>query len=454
VNNEPNAASPLPHGFTAPDAPSYEILNTCVHCGLCLPTCPTYRETLREQSSPRGRLHLMQAVSEGRVDVLDPTFTGQMYECLDCRACEAVCPSGVRYAEVLEDSRAQIERRRRPGLQERLLRRAVYGLAFSDLRLLRLMATVLRFYQRSGLAAFARRSGVLRLLHANRLEALAPPMPASFFVPRGQVFRAQGERRGSVSLLAGCVMHTAFAEIDRATVRLLARNGWDVVVPAEQGCCGALHVHAGELDAARTLARSNIRAFEATGTDLIVSNAAGCGAALKEYGRLLADDPVWADRAARLAERARDATEVLTLAPLRGQLGRIDLTATYQDPCHLMHAQRIAAQPRALLAAIPGLRVVEMDEATLCCGSAGVYNVTQPEMSAALLDRKLRNALQTGPDLIVTANPGCMLQLRSGLRAKARSAENQPRVVHIVELLDAAYRGDGSGSALASTDRI
>ena len=429
-----------PVGFTLKDTPSYEVLNTCVQCGLCLPTCPTYRETYREQSSPRGRLRLMGAVWEGRLDVLDPVFVGQMYECLDCRTCEAVCPSGVLYGAVLEASRAQIEQARTArGVRspaERVIRRLVFGLLFADMRLFRLTSALARLYQQSGAQRIARRSGLLRLLRLERLEAQLPSMSRRFFVPRGQLFPALAERRGRAGLLAGCVMHTAYVDVHRATVRVLRRNGWDVVVPAAQGCCGALHVHAGDADGGRALMRRNIAAFGDASVDVVVSNAAGCGAAMKEYGHLLDGDPAWAERATAFSAQVRDITELLAAAPLQGELGRLDTTVTYQEPCHLAHAQRIATAPRVLLQAIPGLRLVEMAESSLCCGSAGTYSVTQPEMSARLLERKLTNALATGARIIASANPGCMLQLGSGLRRRAPGVQ----VRHVVELLDAAYR--------------
>jgi glycolate oxidase iron-sulfur subunit len=431
-------------GFSGFDIPNFEILNTCVKCGLCLPTCPTYRATGREQSSPRGRIHLMQSVHEGRTDLLDPIFVEQAYECLDCRACEAVCPSGVQYGQVIEDSRAQIERARsehkRQGLFERLLRSVVLGRLFTDLRLLRALATVLRFYQTTGLQQLARRTGLLRLLQLERLERQMPDMRAPFLVPSGQTFAALGERRGRVALLAGCVMQTAFADIDRATIRVLVRNGWEVIVPAGQQCCGALHIHAGELDPARGLARANITAFESASADYIVNNAAGCGAALKEYGRLLERDQAWGERAARFAEQVRDVTELLAMHPLRGPLAGRAMVATYQDPCHLLHAQKISTAPRTVLASLPGMSLVEMTDPGLCCGSAGIYSITHPEMSSRLLYDKLDHALETGAQVIATANAGCLLQLQAGLRMRGQQRSAGVRARHVVELVDDAYR--------------
>lgn len=422
--------------FTGIDA----ILNTCVQCGLCLPSCPTYREMCREQSSPRGRLHLMRAVAEGRLDVLDPVFTDQMDECLGCRACEPACPSGVAYGAALETARAAVEQARtargRRSWRARALRRLVFDWLLRDLARVRALGTAAWLAQRSGLQALTRRSGLVRALGLERLEAQLPPLSRPFFVPRGQVYPVHGASRGRAGLLAGCVMHTAFAPVMQATVRVLTRNGWEVVVPAGQGCCGALHLHAGEPRGGRALARRLIAAFEAAGVDVVVTNSAGCGAAMKEYGHLLAGDPAWADRAAAFSARVRDVTELLAQEPLRGHLAPLHRTVVYQDPCHLLHAQRIAAAPRALLRAVPGLRLVEAGEAGLCCGSAGSYSLLRPEMSDRLLRRKLDQLLATGAEEIVTANPGCLLQLRAGLRRRGLRLP----VRHIVELMDEAYR--------------
>lgn len=428
-----------PAGFTAPDLPPSDVFNRCVRCGLCLPTCPTYVETLVETSSPRGRIALIKSVSEGRLDLTSPGFMHQMEECLDCRACEAVCPSGVAYGELLEPARSQIQRSTGPAQpwHRRLVRFFSLRLLFTHLWLMRLVAVLLRFYQRSGLQGFARGSGLLRLLRLDRLEALAPPISGRFFVPRGQRFEAHGRRRAGVFIHAGCVMHVAFAEVDRATVRVLQRGGCDVLAGAHQGCCGAIAVHAGEMELGRELAKKNIAAFEASGADAYVINAAGCGSTLKEYGHLFAEDEEWAERARAFSARVHDITEFLDQIGIDPNLGRIEATVTYQEPCHLAHAQRITAPPRRLLAMIPGLELREMAESSLCCGSAGIYNVTQPEMSERLGRRKVGHALAVEPQIIVTANPGCALQLAKGLRAAGRE---DVAVKHVVELLDESYR--------------
>jgi glycolate oxidase iron-sulfur subunit len=426
-------------GFTGTDLPPESVYNQCVRCGLCLPTCPTYVETLVETSSPRGRIALIRAVDEGHIDLTSPGFVHQMSECLDCRACEAVCPSGVAYGQLLEPARAQVERvvGAKRGPLAKLVRSLSIGWLFGNLGVMRAAATLLRFYQRSGLQSFARSSGVLRALKLDGLEAMAPRISTRFFVPRDERYpSATIECKATVLLHAGCVMHVAFAEVDEASARVLQQSSCEVLVPSDQGCCGAIAVHAGDLDRGRAMAKRNIAAFERSDAEYYVVNAAGCGSALKEYGHLFSDDPEWAGRAARFSSRVRDITEFLDEIGIPDELGRIDAVATYQEPCHLVHAQRIAAAPRRLLAKIPGLRVREMNESSLCCGSAGIYNVTQPEMSARLAKRKIDNALATEPDVIVTANPGCALQLTNALRTEGRDVA----VRHVVELLDESYR--------------
>ena len=434
-------------GFNVPDVPPAGVYDQCVRCGLCLPACPTYLETLVETSSPRGRIALIKAVDEGRLDVTSHGFVHQMSECLDCRACEAVCPSGVEYGRLLEPTRTQVERAgapRRP-LVQRLIRTFALDLLFSNMRLMRAVATMLRFYQRSGLQRVARATGLLRLLGLEQVEAQSPRISSRFFIPDGRRSPSRTKPAKATAFAhAGCVMHVAFANVDEATVRVLNRAGCDVVVPAGQGCCGAISIHAGEMERGRRLAKANIVAFERSGADVYVVNAAGCGSALKEYGTLFSADPAWSERAARFSEKVRDVTEFLDeigLAPeirpldsvdTSNGVGRADTVVVYQDACHLINAQRIASAPRRLLAQIPGLTLREIEEPAICCGSAGIYNLTQPEMSARLQRRKIANVLAADPDIIVTANPGCAMQLVSGLRDAGRSIP----IKHVVELLD------------------
>jgi glycolate oxidase iron-sulfur subunit len=426
-----------PRGFTGSDIPPDDVFNQCVRCGLCLPTCPTYVETLVETSSPRGRIALIKSVAEGHLDLLSPGFVHQMSECLDCRACEAVCPSGVAYGQLLEPARTQIVRataESRP-VGQRLVRAVAVGWLFSNLWLMRIVGFFIRFYQKSGLQSFARSRGILRALKLDKLEAMAPTMSDRFFVPKGQRWKAEGASKATVFMHAGCVMQIAFGEVDEATVRVLQKSGCDVVAPAAQGCCGAITIHAGEMDRGRELAKVNIVAFEESAADYYIVNAAGCGSSLKEYGHLFAEDATWADRASAFSGRVRDVTEFLDEIGISPNLGRIDAVVTYQEPCHLAHAQRITAAPRRLLAQIPGLVLREMAESSLCCGSAGVYNVTEPEMSERLRTRKIERIAEVTPQIVATANPGCALQITNGLRDAGQAIE----VAHIVTLLDRSY---------------
>ncbi|MFM2309313.1 MAG: hypothetical protein RLY87_1434 [Chloroflexota bacterium] len=429
--------------FYGTDIPNDAVINTCVHCGLCLSSCPTYRETGLEQFSPRGRIYLMKAVSDGRIGMESDVFQEQMSACLNCRACEAVCPSGVQYGQILESARTQIHNAKVDGTLPRYtastsaVRSVVFGQLFANMSLFRAFSRLLWIYQKSGLQWLARTSGVIKLFGLAEQEAILPPINNTFTVPRDQVYPAIGAEKARVALLSGCIMSTAFAHVHSATIRVLQRNGVTVVVPRDQGCCGALHAHGGELDSARALAKRNIEAFGTT-YDAVIVNAAGCGSTLKEYGHLLHDDAAWADRAAAFSANVRDISEyVAALDVNTADLKPLPITVTYQEPCHLAHAQRISAQPRALLKKIPGLTLIEMAESSLCCGSAGIYNVTQPELAGQLGNRKIANAVRTNAAVVVTANPGCHLQLAGGLRTQGSAM----KVLHIAEVLDMAYRG-------------
>jgi glycolate oxidase iron-sulfur subunit len=426
-------------GFSGPDIPEDDLLRACVHCGMCLSSCPTYRLTGQEMSSPRGRLWLMRAVADDRLDLLDPLFDEQMYQCLNCRACEAVCPSGVHYGPLVEASRAQLEQHRPRSLPVNLMRRVGLEWLFADNRRLRRLVGLLRLSQRSGLSALARKLGLLDLMGMEDLEALTPRISRRALEPGNERWEA-GEGvsdKGSARLFNGCVMGTVFANTNRAAARVVARNGADVDVPVGQQCCGALHVHAGMMEEARVLARQNIEAFERSGDDPIIVTAAGCGAALKEYGYLLKDDPEYADRASRFSTRVRDFTEYLGARQLVPPTHPVRRTVTYQEPCHLAHAQRITQQPRDLMKAIPGLQLVEMKESSLCCGSAGIYNIIREEMANELGDRKALHAMETPAIEVITANPGCQMQVGASLRRNGSTA----RVRHIADLLDESYGG-------------
>ncbi|MBI3980277.1 MAG: 4Fe-4S dicluster domain-containing protein, partial [Chloroflexi bacterium] len=429
---------PVQHGV----GPSEEDLIRCVRCGLCLTSCPTYVELGVESDSPRGRIHLMRMVAEGRLPLSDG-FAMHMDRCLGCRACEAVCPSGVKYGRIIEATRAQLLEQRPQRPAARLLRDLVFRRLFPSPGRLRALGGAMRLYQRSGIRHLVRQALPGRIA---ALERLMPAMPDQFFeAPESEVVPAVGERRYRVGLLSGCVMSLAFADANRATVNVLTQNGCEVVIPREQVCCGALHAHGGDLAMARQLARNNIEAFARAGLDAVVLNSAGCGAMMKEYGELLADDPAYAERARRFSAAVRDVSEFLAGIPLNTRFGPLPWRVTYQDPCHLGHAQGIKRQPRQLLKAIPGLQLVEMREADMCCGSAGVYNVLQHDLSMQILDRKMRHVGAVQPEVIVTANPGCLAQLRLGAERTGLKA----RVMHVVEVLDAAYRaavgGQGSG---------
>lgn len=461
--NTPRVSIPLV-SFSAKDKPSSDIINTCVHCGLCLSSCPTYRETGLEMSSPRGRIYLMKAVDEGRIGLDSEVFQEQMSQCLNCRACEAVCPSGVQYGAILEASRAQIEQAKEAGaikgapaldaaapsgglpprpLWQTALRGTVFGALFKDMGLFRAFSGSMKLYQKSGAQWVARKSGILKLIGMADTETMLPPISERFVVPQGQIYPAEGARRSSVAVITGCIMGTAFANVHEATIRVLQKNGCEVILPPGQGCCGALHTHGGDLDGGRELARRNIAAFEGLGVDAIIVNAAGCGSTLKEYGHLLHDDPEWHARAEAFGKKVKDVHEFLAGLELnRAGLGRLEVSVTYQEPCHLAHAQRITVQPRTLLKAIPGLELREMHESSLCCGSAGIYNVTQPEMAAQLGARKVTNALATGAQVIATGNPGCALQLAGELRRRGEEVQ----VRYVVELLDESYRRGATGA--------
>ena len=428
----PSNAGPLAlHGL------SVEGVNQCVHCGLCLAYCPTFSELGTEMDSPRGRIFLIKSLAEGRIGLSDSSVE-HLSLCLDCRACETVCPAGVPYGQLIEAAKAEIERQRPGGLVRRVFRWLNFGLLLGHPRVLACAAAGLRVYQATGLQALLRRSGIVRALPGtlSAWEALLPRLPAAADrAPLRALTPAGGERRGRVAMLTGCVQAVVFGAHNRATARVLARNGWDVVAPPEQGCCGALNAHGGDHARAVEMARRTIDVFERTGVEAVVVNTSGCGAHMKAYGTLLADDPAYADRARRFAGSVRDVSEFLAASPLRGPLSPVPMTVTYHDPCHVVHGQKIRTAPRQVLAQIPGLRMVDLPESDWCCGSAGIYNLTQPEMATRLLYRKVRHVTSTGAEAVVTANPGCILQIQQGLG----EAGSKIKVLHLVEIVDRAY---------------
>lgn len=399
----------------------------CIHCGLCLSSCPTYLETGNENQSPRGRIYLMRALEEGRA--VEEEVVGQIDGCLGCRACEAVCPSGVEYGALLEETRNRIEKRYRRPLRDRIVRRFLIGAILPRGRRLRTAIAAARIARESGLG----------FLLPGSVRDLLDAAPDTASIPRRTITiekrdAAPGTRAG---LLTGCVADVLFGETNTATARLLSRAGYDTVVPEGQVCCGALFAHGGEPERARELARINIAAFERSGTDMVVVNAAGCGSMLKEYGALLREDPAWRDRAARFSAGVRDLTEVVAGIDLPGDatISKHDTTradvVTYHDACHLAHAQRITREPREALRRAGG-RFVELPESDVCCGSAGSYSLTEPEMSARLRERKIANILTTGASIVVTSNPGCILQIRAGL---LRKGITDVEVLHIADYL-------------------
>ncbi len=423
-------------GFTGPDAPAESDLYRCVHCGLCLSSCPTYIETGLEMESPRGRLALMKAVNEGRVEIT-PRIVSHWEMCLQCRACEAACPSGVPYGRIMERTRAQV---RAAGLQSKELRRFSRFFLQAALpypRRLRFGAHLIRLYQRLGIQKLLRLSHLLYLLPGGvaKLESQLPPMSSRFFGPSATVYPAQGGKKMTVALLSGCVMPLMQGPTMEATVRVLTRNGCDVAVPLGQGCCGALNAHAGDLDNSRAMARANIDALMAAGVERVVTSSAGCGSTMKEYAELLKDDPEYSAKAVRFSEMMQDVTEFLVELPFEAPTATIDRSVTFQDPCHLAHAQRITAAPRVILNSIPGLELVEMENSTLCCGGAGIYSSVQPNLSQRLLRRKMNAIDATGTQEVITANPGCMLQVEQGFKSRGTSGS----VRHVVDILDEAY---------------
>ena len=421
------------------DDPAFEDLQRCVHCGYCICDCPTYLELGTEAESPRGRLHLISALSERRVSAT-AALVAHLDRCVQCRACETVCPSNVAFGRIMERGRALVLR----GVGGRAplgwrLRAALASFLLPHPGRLRFVAGLLRFYQRSGFQKLVRSTRLLKLIpgHLYEMEQFMPPLPDAIPALVEVTRPSDGDPAHRVALLAGCVTPLLYPNLHEATVRVLVRNGCEVLLPPKQTCCGALHVHAGDLKAARRLARQNIDAFLALGVEAVITNAAGCGSTMKEYGELLKGDPQYAEKAAMFSALVKDVTEYLVALGLNVEMGIVRGRVTYQDSCHLAHAQKIKAQPRAILQAIPGLDLVELPDADRCCGSGGIYNLTQPEMSWRLLEEKMKRVAATKAGILATANTGCMMQLQAGLR---RFGPKKTQMAHVVELLDEAYR--------------
>ena len=429
--------APRPSSFDAHNPPSKELLSDCVHCGFCLPACPTYVLWGEEMDSPRGRIYMIAKASQGEAP-LDQNFRQHMDNCLGCMACMTACPSGVQYDKLIEDTRPQIERNISRTPADRMFRKFLFAV-FPFAGRLRLMALPMFVYQRTGLQRLVRASGLLKLVPERlaTMEALLPTVPNSLF-HKLSGFTPSVRKGPRVGMLTGCVQQVFFQHVNEATLRVLSAEGYEVVIPLQQPCCGALMLHSGVEEAARSMARKMIAIFENEDVDYIVINAAGCGSTMKEYGHLLRDDPVWADRAKAFSAKCRDVSEILLMRESQTARNPISLRVAYQDACHLRHAQGIHAEPRSLLRSIPNLDVAEIGEANLCCGSAGVYNLLHPQPARELGDRKVGNLLAANAQALISANPGCLLQLQAGLR---RRGMDQVPMFHMVELLDASIRG-------------
>ena len=426
--------------FDAHHAPSNEIIEKCVHCGFCLPVCPTYVLWGQEMDSPRGRIYLMKMASEGAAE-MNSNWVSHMDSCLGCMACMTACPSGVDYGKLIEATRAQIERKIERPRGEKLHRRLMFEM-FTRPDRLRRMRLPLLAYQKSGLQSVVRKLGLLKLLpkKMRTMEALLPKIAPREAV--AEVTPAVGTKRRRVGLLLGCVQREFFSQVNAATARVLAADGCEVIAPQEQPCCGALLVHAGEEAAAVALAKRTIDSFERANVETVVTNAAGCGSNVKEYGHLLRDEPEYAERARAFAAKCKDISEVLAELEPRAKRNTLRLRVAFHDSCHLQHAQGVRSQPRALLSSIPGLEIAEIPEAPICCGSAGIYNLVQPDAANTLGDRKAELISTLNVDVVATGNPGCILQMQAAL---ARREQKTP-VVHTIQLLDASIRGDSSES--------
>jgi glycolate oxidase iron-sulfur subunit len=435
TSDSKNAAAPArASGFSGSDRPSYDDYARCVHCGLCLNHCPTYKLWGLEADSPRGRIRQIVLVEEGRLP-LGVSFVRHIDRCLDCRACETACPSGVEYGKLVEAARAQIEQHYPRPFLSRLAREIVFRRLLPYPQRIALLASLLRIYQRSGLQSLARASGLLRLLGLADRERLLPPIDQEFFFSQiGRTFPAAGRRRARVALFAGCIAQVSFTALHEATIRVLTANGCEVVVPHGQLCCGALAQHAGVVDVVRSLARINLDAFLREDFDAVITNAAGCGSTLKEYEQLFAAGSPEHEKARAFRSKMRDVTEFLAELGLIAPLVPLSLRVTYQDSCHLVHGQKVREAPRRLIRAIPGVELTEMAMSDYCCGSAGIYNVTETRTSLQILAEKMKHAQATGAPVIVTANPGCLLQLRAGAQIHSTGQD----VLHVVELLDRA----------------
>ena len=427
-------------GFDGSHPPDPKLIDSCVHCGFCLSTCPSYRVLGKEMDSPRGRIYLMDAINEGEI-ALNTATVEHFDSCLGCLACVSTCPSGVQYDKLISATRHQVERNYNRSLPDKLVRQLIFSL-FPNPDLLRILLFPLLVYQKLGISKLLQATGVIKAI-SPRLAAMESILPEitlkSFQDNLPDIIPAKGEKRYRVGVILGCVQRLFFSGVNEATVRVLTANGCEVVIPKSQGCCAALPEHQGQTEQAKVLARQMIDSFADTHVDFVIINAAGCGHTLKEYGHILADDPEYAEKAKIFAAKVKDSQEFLANVGLTAKLSPLtdkNLTLVYQDACHLLHGQKISVQPRQLLKQIPGVTLKEPIDAALCCGSAGVYNMLQPEVAEELGKQKAQNLLNTGADLIASPNPGCSLQISKYLQGKTIS------VMHPMELLDYSIRGD------------
>ncbi len=443
--NQTPATTPAPakaSGFDTKHPPDPSLINTCVHCGFCLSTCPSYRVLGKEMDSPRGRIYLMDGVNKGEAD-LNPTIKEHFDSCLGCLACVSACPSGVQYDQLLAAMRPQVERNIERSLGDRILRQLIFNL-FPYPNRLRPLLLPLYVYQKTGLQKLMRQSGLLKPFP--RLAAMESILPAvnlkSLIQPVPEIIPAQGEKRYRVGVILGCVQRLFFSPVNEATVRVLTANGCEVVIPKSQGCCGALPAHQGQEAQAQATARQMIDSFQNLNLDAIIINAAGCGHTLKEYGHILQDDPEYHPKAIEFSNKVRDVQEFLANVGLTAELHPVtdkeELKIVYQDACHLLHGQKISFPPRQLLRQIPGVKLREPLDAALCCGSAGVYNLLQPEIADELGQQKAQNLVNTGAEIIASPNPGCSLQIKKHLELQNQTIS----LYHPMELLDLSIRGE------------
>jgi glycolate oxidase iron-sulfur subunit len=424
-------------GFHGVDIPSDDFFTNCIHCGYCLPHCPTYVLTLSEKSSPRGRIRLMKSIAEGEMEIT-PGFVEEMYFCLDCQACETACPAGVKYGALVEASRTQIEQQHLLSWYERLLKSLLLRRVFTSNRRVKVVARLLRFYQRSGIEPFVRATRLLQFVSPKleKVQRLSPRISRQFSDESfAEIIPSRGPRKYRVGFLTGCLMNVMYADVNDDTIQVLLENNCEVVIPHGQDCCGSLHAHNGLMDTARSLARKMVDSFDSYRLDAIVMNSAGCSAFMKEYGHVLADDKEYAERAARLAKKVMDLSEFLVAIDFKRPTTETKKRVAHHEACHLVHTQKVSQQPKQVLEAIPGLELAELNEATWCCGSAGIYNIIRYDDSMKLLERKMENLKRTNAEIVVMGNPGCLAQINYGVQRERLDIE----VVHLATLLRRAY---------------